>query len=132
MEQYVLSTVKQMWVFYFLLLAVGELLLYAKQKKGVGLEILIAILIIILLVAHGQYELNIIQPLKNQYLLRATVDILSLLMPLAVLIVSNQFIVKLKHMAARHISLIVIVIVTVTIWPFYAIYITCASGLDCL
>ncbi len=105
MEQYIISSAKHMWPFYILLLVVSELLLYAKQKKGVKLEIMISMVIIFLLVAHGQYELYKVQSTSNQYALRATVDFLSLLMPLSILIMANQFIVKVQNMVARHIYL---------------------------
>jgi len=53
-------------------------------------------------------------------------------MPLIIFVAANQFLVKIRHAVQQHATLLVVTFITMFVWPLGALYVTCATGLDCL
>ncbi len=132
MEEFLTSSSKQMWPYYLLAFVVGELLLVLRQKKGLALEIIVASGICFLLTVQGHYQAHNTWAMENRPVLLAVVNLLSILMPITALVITNQYLLLINSTAMKHFSLLVVVLITMFIWPLWALYITCASGLDCL
>ncbi len=132
MEEFLLSSIKPMLPFYLLAFVLAELLLFAKERKGLSLEILIAASAGLILTVLGQFQNHNAWAAENRPVLLAVVNFLSALMPLFVFVVANQFLVRVKENTQKHVGLLIIVLVTMFIWPLCALYVTCATGLDCL
>lgn len=132
MEEFLLSSIKPMLPFYLLAFVLAELLLLAKERRGLSLEILIAVSVGLILTVLGQFQVHSAWAADNRPILLAMVNFLSALMPLFVFVVANQFLARVKEKTQKHVGLLSIVLVTMFIWPLWALYVTCATGLDCL
>lgn len=121
-----------MWPYYILAFAIGELLLYMRETKTLFLEISIAFAITIAFTALGQHLGLNSGSAANRPLLLAAVNFSSIFMPLAIFVVANQLLIRIKGITLKHVSLMAVTLVTVFFWPAWALYITCASGLDCM
>jgi hypothetical protein len=132
MEEFLLSSIKPMLPFYLLAFVLAEMLLFVKERKGLLLEILIAAGAGLILAVLGQFQGHSAWAAENRPVLLALVNFLSALMPLFVFVVANQFLVRVKENTQKHVGLLIIVLVTMFIWPLWALYVTCVTGLDCL
>jgi len=132
MEEFLIASIKNMFPYYLLAFLAGELLLFFKETKGLVLEIVVAVTICIALTLLGQFQNHGSWIAENRPVLLAAVNFLSILMPLTLFVAANQFLGRIRKTVLKHASLLVVVLITMVIWPFWALYVTCASGLDCL
>tara|TARA_R110002096_G_scaffold323848_6_gene517992 strand:- start:1048 stop:1446 length:399 start_codon:yes stop_codon:yes gene_type:complete len=132
MEEFLIGSFKNAWPYYLLAFTVAELLLFLKERKGLVTEIIVASVICIALTVLGQYQSHSSWAAENRPVLLALVNFLSILMPLIVFVAANQFLVKIQHAVQKHTTLLVVALATMFVWPLWALYVTCASGLDCL
>ena len=132
MEEFLVSSIKPMLPFYLLAFVLAEVLLFLRERKGLLLEIFVAASVGLVLTALGQFQSHSAWAANNRPVLLAAVNLLSASMPLIVFVVANQFLVRVKETKQKHFGLLVIVLVTMFIWPLWALYVTCATGLDCI
>lgn len=132
MQEFLFSSVKHTLPYYLLATLLGEALLFVKERKGLVLEIAVAAFICIALTTLAQLQSDSSWAAQNRQVLLAVVNFLSVLMPLAVLVVANQLLVRIRKTIIKHASLLVVVLITMFIWPLWVLYVTCATGLDCL
>ncbi|WP_321529259.1 hypothetical protein [Sedimenticola selenatireducens] len=132
MEEFLIGSFKNSWAYYLLAFAVAELLLFLKERKGLVPEIIVASVICIALTVQGQYQSHSSWAAENRPVLLALVNFLSIVMPLFVFVAVNELLVKIRKAVQKHIALLVVVLATMFVWPLWALYVTCASGLDCL
>lgn len=118
--------------YYLLAILLSEALLFAKERKGLVLEIAVAAFICIALTTLAQFQSDSSWAAENRPVLLAVVNFLSVLMPFAVLVVANQLLVRIQKTTIKHTSLLVVVLITMFIWPSWVLYVTCVTGLDCL
>lgn len=127
-----LGPIKHMLPYFMLAFLVCELLLFVKERKGLTFEIIVAIVLLFLSTLQGQFESHSSWAAENRPVLLAVVNSLIVLMPLAVFVAANQFLARIQNILLRHASLFGIVLLTVLVLPMWSLYVTCASGLDCL
>jgi len=132
MEEFLIGSFKNVWTYYLLALVVAESLLLLKERKGFVPEIILALVLCIVLTFQGQYQSHSSWTAKNRPVLLACVNFLSILMPLIVFVAVNQFLVKIRNSFLKHVVLLVVMLATMFIWPLWALFVTCATGLDCL
>ena len=132
MEEFLIGSFKNSWPYYLLAFAVAELLLFLKERKGLFSEIIVAFVIGIALTILAQYQSHSSWAAENRPVLLASANFLSILMPLIVFVAANQFLVKIRHAVRQHAALLIVAFVTMFVWPLWGLYVTCASGLDCL
>lgn len=132
MEELLVGSLKNAWPYYILAFVVSEALLFIKERKGLVLEVILAFVICVALTIQGQHESHSSWAAESRPVLLAVVNFLSILMPLIVFVGANQYLVRIRNTIQKHVSLIGVVLATMFIWPLWALYVTCASGLDCL
>ena len=132
MDEFLLSSIKPMLPFYLLAFVLAELLLFAKERKGLLFEILITANVGLILTVLGQFQGHSEWAAENRPVVLAAVNFLTALLPLIVFVVANQFLVRVTGNAQKHVGLLIIVLFTMFVWPLWALYVTCATGLDCL
>lgn len=114
----------------FLAFLFAELLLLAKEKKGLPLELLLAAGVVIALMIYDQLDNS--GAANNKPVLTAIVNFLTISMPILVFLVANQFITKITNTINKHLCILLVVISTMILWQSWAVFVICASGLDCL
>jgi hypothetical protein len=132
MEEFLTTSFKHLLPYYILALVVSELLLFLKEKKGLGFEVIVASILCILLTVLAQFQTHSSWALENRPALLAFVNLLSILMPIATFTIANQFVTRIEPTPMKHMALLGTVLVTMFIWPLWALFVTCASGLDCI
>ena len=132
MEEFLVGSLKNAWPYYMLAFVVCELLLLLKERKGLVLEIILGLIICIALTTQGQYQSHSAWAAENRPVLLAAVNFLSVLLPFVIFVVANQFLVNIRSNGKKHAILIAVVLVTMFNWPLWVLYVTCATGLDCL
>ena len=132
MEEFLVGSLKNTWPYFLLAFVVCELLLLTRERKGLVLEIILGLIICITFTVQGQYQSHSVWAAENRPVLLATANLLSVLMPLVVFVVANQFLVNIQSTRKKHAILIAVVLVTMFVWPLWIMYVTCATGLDCL
>ena len=132
MEEFLTTSFKHMLPYYILALVVSEILLFLKEKKGLGFEIIVASVLCLIFTVLAQFQTHSSWALENRPALLAVVNLLSVLMPIATFTIANQFVTRIETIPMKHIALLGTVFVTMFIWPLWALFVTCASGLDCL
>lgn len=69
---------------------------------------------------------------QNQPLLSIFNVLLILLVPFSIFIALNQKIIKIENKYKRHLALLGIVVIIVTIFPVFTLVVSCSTGLDCI
>lgn len=132
MKDFLIDILRSTWPYYILAFVVAEALLFVKEKRGLFPEIIFALFICILLTILTQYQSHSASAAEHRPILLSLVNFLSILTPLTVLVLANQLIPKMRNAVQKHFALLIVVTATMFIWPLWALYLTCASGLDCL
>ena len=119
--------------FYLMALVIGELLLLLREKKGLVIEISVALLASVVVTVLAQYQENSKWAAENRPVLLAVVNFISILIVPVVMVLANQYLIKIKNkLLVKHLFLIGAITITMLLWPIWALIITCSSGLDCL
>jgi len=132
MDEFLTSSAKHILPYYFLAFAAGELLLLLKEKRGLWAEIILALSFSGALAVFLQLVNSSSWAAEQRPIMLAVVNSLTALLPAVVLVGANQYIARIKQLAIKHSALFGVTIVTMFFWPLWALYVTCASGLDCL
>lgn len=132
MDEFLIGSFKSIWPYFLLAFAVAELLLFLMKRKGLFSEIIVAFVACIALTVLAQYQSHSSWAAENRPVLLALANFLSILMPLIIFVAANQFLVKIRHAVQQHATLLVVTFITMFVWPLGALYVTCATGLDCL
>ena len=131
MDEFLTSSVVHMLPYYLLAFVVGELLLLLKERRGLLPEIILALILCVVITILGQFQMHS-WAAEHRPMLLATVNFLIVMLPVILFVGANQYIVRISNFAFKHGALLAIVVVTMFFWPLWALYVTCASGLDCL
>ena len=131
MGEFLASSIEHMLPYYLLAFVVGEALLWLREKRGLRVEILAAAGVCVVLTTLSWF----VSPswsAENRPVLLAIVLLLSITAPVGVLVIANQYLIRIRNLAIKHTALSSVVVVTMFLWPLWALSVTCASGLDCL
>ena len=132
MTEYLVSSLLNMWPYYLLGLIVAEVLFFIREQRGLRSELFIAFVILCGLTTLGYFQAHNSWVLNNKPISFMLVNVLSILVPLVIFVIVNQYLVHLNKTVIKHIWIFVTTTSTISLWPLFALYLTCASGLDCL
>ena len=111
------------------IIVVCELLLIVREKKGVYLEIII-VLLISLVITITYEPTDWVR--ENKYIESLIANFFSLLLPLAIIVGANEFLIRIKNNIVKHITVIALALVVSFVGFYWGLYLICSLGVDCL
>jgi len=112
-----------------LVIAVCELLLYAREKKGIYLEIIL-VLVISLGITITYEPTTWIR--ENKYIESLIANFFGLLLPMLIIVGVNEFVIRIKNNILKHVTVIALGFLISLIATYWGIYLICSLGVDCL
>jgi nitrate reductase gamma subunit len=131
MFEALVSSARHVWPMYLLALAAAELLLYLWTKHGRRSVLLVASVIFMLSLLASHWTASA-WARQNHLAKLVAVNAISLVGPVAVVVLAVFFARRVRLPLARHATLTAAVFLTMFFFPIWALMVTCASGLDCL
>lgn len=132
MGELLVGAAKQAWPIYLLAVVMAEAMLHLRERLGMrAVSVASAVLLIALKILSFFGEQNT-WAREQRPLLLNVVNFISILGPVVAVVWLVWLVARVRSAALRHATLIGSVLVIMSVWPVWALLITCGSGLDCL